>query len=124
MICTKCGHQVADGGVFCCFCGEKLDTAGQQVQPFYSQQNYSAVHRHPGEGTATGALVCGIVGLFLAGLILGIIAIVQGKNAKKLGYTGGKATAGIVLGIVDIVGVVFILPAYILLLTVINGSMY
>jgi uncharacterized transporter YbjL len=47
-------------------------------------------------------MICGIVGLVVAGLILGIIAIVQGNNAKKLGYTGGQATAGIVLGVIDI----------------------
>ena len=79
---------------------------GQQVPPQYGQpyqQNYYAGQKHPADGTATAALVCGIIGLFIFGLILGIIAIVQGSRAKKLGYPGGKATAGIVLGIIDIV---------------------
>ena len=60
---------------------------------------------------ATVALVLGIIGLFLAGMILGIIALVMGIKAKKAitenpGMYGGsgKATAGIVLGIIAIVG--------------------
>jgi len=48
-------------------------------------------------------MVCGIIGFVVAGLILGIIAITQGTKAKNLGYVGGKATVGIVLGIIDIV---------------------
>jgi len=55
------------------------------------------------------ALICGIVGLFIAGLILGVIAITQGAKAKAMGHTGGKATAGIVLGVIDIVGWIIII---------------
>ena len=58
-------------------------------------------------GKATASLVCGIVGLILAGFILGIIAIVLASMAKKeIARTGqaggGLATAGMVLGIIDI----------------------
>gem|GEM_PF-6595292 len=60
---------------------------------------------------ATTAMVLGIIGLFVAGMILGIIALVMGLKAKKAisenpGMYGGsgKATAGIVLGIIGIVG--------------------
>ena len=77
----------------------------QQGNPY--QQNYYTGGRPPGDNAATGALVCGIVGLFFAGFILGIIAIVQGNKAKRLGYPGGKATAGIVLGVIALCGWVF-----------------
>ena len=40
---------------------------------------------------------------------MGIIAIVQGFKAKKLGYTGGKANVAIILGIIGIVLWVYIL---------------
>lgn len=70
----------------------------------YQQYNYQQPYRHPGESAATGALICGIISLFVFGFILGIIAIVQASSAKKLGYVGGKATAGMVLGIIGIVG--------------------
>ena len=57
---------------------------------------------------ANDSLVYGIVGIFILGFILGIIAIVEGNKANSLGYVGGKATAGIVLGIIDIIGSIII----------------
>ena len=74
-------------------------------QPYQQQQPYYGLPLpHPGDSAASASLVCGIIGIFFFGLILGIIALVQGAKAKKLGYTGGKATAGIVLGVIDLVG--------------------
>lgn len=51
------------------------------------------------------------MGLFFFGLIFGIVAIVNANTCKKAGYSGGKATAGLVLGIIDIIGWAFILLA-------------
>jgi len=78
-----------------------------QPQPPYGQpyqQNYYVPQEQLGKSAATASLVCGIIGLFVLGLILGIIAIVQGRKAKALGYTGGMATAGIVLGVIGLIG--------------------
>jgi hypothetical protein len=70
------------------------------------------------DGKAVAALVCGLVGLVLAGIILGIIAIVFGVQSRKAidasrGQLKGRgmATAGLVLGIVDIVTNALILIA-------------
>ena len=59
---------------------------------------------------ATSSLVWGILGFFLCGLIFGIVAISNANKAKKLiqqqpdVYTGdGLATAGLVIGIIDLV---------------------
>jgi hypothetical protein len=59
------------------------------------------------------SLVCGIIGLFLCGVVLGPVAIYYGNQAKKEirasggRYTGeGFATAGIVLGIIAVVAFV------------------
>jgi Domain of unknown function (DUF4190) len=61
-------------------------------------------------GKATAAMVCGIVGILLCGVILGPIAIVLGTQAKnEIRASGGRltgegmATAGIVCGIIAIV---------------------
>lgn len=61
-------------------------------------------------GKATAAMICGIVGIFIAGLILGIIAIVLGSQAQSEinGSPGryrnlGQAKAGVILGVIDIV---------------------
>ena len=53
-----------------------------------------------GQGKATASLICGIVGLFLFGPILGIIAIVLAGQAERLGV---KATGGKVLGWIDVI---------------------
>ena len=59
---------------------------------------------------AVASMVCGIVGLIVCGIIMGIIALILGAQAKghisrTPGQYGGSgmATAGIVLGILDIV---------------------
>ena len=53
-------------------------------------------------------MICGIIGLFCFGFILGIIALVKGLSANKqlkaLGLPTGQAIAGIVLGIIGIAG--------------------
>jgi hypothetical protein len=61
-----------------------------------------------GSGQATAALVLGIIGLFIFGIILGIIAISLGSASmsatRSRGLpTRGAATAGVVLGIIDLV---------------------
>ncbi len=74
-------------------------------------ENYENVPQQAdpqGEKAATTSLVCGIVGLFIAGLILGIVAIVQSNKAKSLGVTNGKQKAGFILGIIDLVGMVLV----------------
>ena len=60
-------------------------------------------HERLATRAANMSLVCGIIGFFIGGLILGIIAIVQGNKAKRLGYPGGRATVGLVLGIIDVI---------------------
>jgi len=74
-------------------------------------------------GEAIASLVCAIIGLFTLGIILGPIAIVLAKTARRkiqddpeLGGDG-LATAGLVIGIVDtalwalgiIIGIIFLL---------------
>lgn len=71
----------------------------------YNQNNYNNLpQKQPGDGAATGCLVCGIISIFICGLILGIVGLVLGSNAKKQGYVGGKLTAGIVCSIIGLVG--------------------
>lgn len=62
---------------------------------------------------ATGALVCGIIGLLLCGIVLGPVAIYLGTQAKKEIRSSngrlkgdGMATAGIVMGIIAVIGFV------------------
>ncbi|MFC2172804.1 DUF4190 domain-containing protein [Acidobacteriota bacterium] len=71
--------------------------------------------RAPG---ALASLLCGIIGFFVCGPILGTIAIIQGNKARKLvrefpeQYTGGGlGTAGLVMGIIDLVGWALVMMA-------------
>jgi hypothetical protein len=48
------------------------------------------------------SLVCGIVGLFCFGILLGPVAIILGRQAQRDGAPGGMAKAGEILGYVDV----------------------
>jgi hypothetical protein len=63
---------------------------------------YGAPPPAASSGTGTAALVCGIIGLFVCGPILGIIAVVLGRRAQAGGQRGGTARAGEILGYIDI----------------------
>ena len=57
----------------------------------------------PGEGKATGALVCGILSFICAPVIASIIGIILALGAKKEGYVGSKAQIGLILCIISLV---------------------
>jgi hypothetical protein len=70
------------------------------------KDHYVAKSTAPG---ADASLNCAVIGLFVCGIILGPIAIINANKAKKLiaknpdKYIGeGKATAGLVIGIIDL----------------------
>jgi hypothetical protein len=97
----------------------------QQSQPVPSQYNYAPSqevyyqqviqqNEQAAKKAANTSLTCGIVGLFFAGLIFGIIAISQGNKAKRLGYTGKNASTGITLGIISIIAWALIVYFWIL----------
>lgn len=69
----------------------------QPYQPGGYQDPYRSIE---GEKAAQLSLILGIVGLFVAGIILGPLAIWQAKKAERLGV---PATAGKVLGWINVV---------------------
>lgn len=84
---------------------------GSYQQNYYQQDMYqqsfnNQVNTPDLENKATMALVFGLIGLFFAGVIFGILALVNANACKKAGYTDGKVTAGFVLGILDLVALV------------------
>lgn len=84
----------------------------QYQQPPYQQyqqpQYLPPMPPQPGKGQATASLICSIFSLVVSymgpfaivGVILGIIAIVTSACAKKKGFIGGMATAGLTMGII------------------------
>jgi hypothetical protein len=97
-LCPHCRLQIDEGSMLCPFCGKGL------VSP-------DGIYRGP-QTTAPGAvasLVLGILGIFVCGLIFGIMAIQKANEAKELIENdpslsgGGIATAGKVMGILSLV---------------------
>lgn len=76
-------------------------------QGMYQQDMYQNSYNQPNlqelDNKATMAMVFGIIGIFFAGIIFGILALVNANACKKAGYSNGKVTAGFVLGIIDLV---------------------
>ena len=93
--CPFCGADIPIQALKCKFCGEWIS----QIQ---SQQP----GKKGSDGYATASLILGLVGLFLVGFITGILAIVFGSIALGNPKTTrkGSAKAGIILGIIDIIG--------------------
>jgi len=126
MICS-CGARYPDIDEACRFCGTRnanyvppepvkeeppVDPrfSGQPLLGYEAiseqrqfQNNYQFEQSRAANSAANVSLISGILGIFLAGLILGVFAIVKGRKARRLGYVGAKATAGIFLGVFDVV---------------------
>ena len=104
--CPDCGEDVAKGAAKCPYCGKLLRKRAGRAR--FTRRS----------DTARNALICGILSIFCCGIILGPIAIIQALKAKKEIAAsrgaltgGGMATAGLVCGIVGMVGAVLILLA-------------
>lgn len=75
-------------------------------QPYSTLQSADGVSPEAGKARTT-SLVLGIIGLFIFGIILGPLAIMQANKAERL---GARATAGKVLGMVcTIFGIISII---------------
>ena len=129
--CMHCGTMLGDDEKFCPNCGAKAEVEKAEVkeEPVVVN-NTQTVNTNASQagvapktnGLAIAAMVCGIVGIFIANLWLGIIALSLGiaaKNKLKIfpeQKGKGMATAGIVLGIIDlalaVLGFIITLVAY------------
>lgn len=119
--CNHCGTMLAEDEKFCPNCGAKAEAKSEVVkeaevvannQTTSTQSNLNNnVNQATGtktNGMAIASMVCGIVGLFIGALWLGITALclsIAAKNRLKVfpeEKGKGMATAGLVLGIIDI----------------------
>jgi hypothetical protein len=95
--CPKCGYTITFGTELCPMCRAITSPDG-----IYRGPRFNA----PG---AVSSMVMGIIGLFFCGVVLGPLAISNSSKARRaiaMDPTltgGGMATAGMVLGIIDLV---------------------
>lgn len=131
--CQNCGHEMADEELFCGQCGTPAqnatssyssdsgvgdtydpgEVASSVSEPVYLSNYGGSTYQQPVNsqkylGDAIAGFVCGLVGLFLFPVIMGIVAVsvssLSLNKLKKNPQMGkGLATAGLVLGIVDLV---------------------
>lgn len=122
--CMHCGAMINEGDKFCQNCGasnfEEKETV-KEVEEVVTTQNYEVQNNNnyntqstqtqgqvtKTNGLAIASMVCSIVGLFIATIFLGIIGLCLGISAKRkievFNEKGkGMATAGFVIGIIDI----------------------
>jgi hypothetical protein len=92
-------------------------SGGYQAGPYQSYQpSYAALE---GEKAAQLSLILGLVGLFVAGFVLGPLAIWQATKAERLGV---PATAGKILGwIVTVLYALAILATIVVVIIVVAG---
>lgn len=120
--CNHCGTMLSEDEKFCPNCGAKAESKSEVVnetatvvnntQTVSSQSNINnnvnQAKPQKTNGLAIASMVCGIVGLFIGALWLGITALclsIAAKNRLKVfpeEKGKGMATAGLVLGIIDI----------------------
>jgi Domain of unknown function (DUF4190)/Uncharacterised protein family UPF0547 len=96
--CPQCAERVQGAALVCRFCGHRFDG-----QPGVVQSGPPST-----SGAAVAAFICSLVGLWIAGLPLGIHA------QRQIDQSGGRltgrgfATTGVVLGILGILGTVIL----------------
>ena len=120
--CSQCGTAIGAGVKFCPNCGQPAQGMPQpmaypppQYQPPQYRANPQAQYGTSPNDTANWALGLGIAAIFLLGALAGIPAIIVGNNAKKqleaTGLPTGKATAGIVMGVISLIWSFFLFIA-------------
>lgn len=122
--CTNCGTKMNETDRFCPNCGTDSNTGATPVQNNnVVQQNYSNAQANNNNvvsggtkktnGLAVTSFVCSMVGIVVFGLIMGILAICFGavglSRSKYFPEESGKgfAVTGIVVGIIEVIIMIF-----------------
>jgi uncharacterized membrane protein (DUF485 family) len=64
---------------------------------------------HEGRKYRRNSIIIGVIGLFLFGIAAGVVAFIMARRAEA---NGVKATAGKVLGVLDVLGGIIVLTVY------------
>lgn len=130
MLCNNCGHENADGVIFCVNCGNEMHPqAAEVVEPTCAEP----VMPKPAKIMGLIAMICGIVSLVMclcygSGLVFGIAGLVLGilakKKAAEVNLKNSQAQLGFTLGLIGLIANILFYVAYIIFYVVaILGSM-
>lgn len=111
MFCPRCGHENANGELFCAMCGESLKEKPKPNIFKNDQPGFYYVEDRRYSGKAIAGFILSLVGIIVAGIICGTIGIVfsilglsEIRNQNRRGY--GLAVAGLVISIIDVIAVI------------------
>ena len=122
--CKYCGEVIHINAVVCPACGSQVEqvtaygTAPVYIDTRTPEERQLHANQKLADATANSAiaaLVAGMVLWFLSGLF-GIIALVNGIKASRMGYKGAKSTVAIVLGIGQILLGIIMLVIFVITL--------
>lgn len=83
-----------------------MDSSHDDRNPYGQQPGYPGGAAAEGEKHKRNSVILGVIGLFIAGILLGPLALWQAGKAQALGV---QATAGKVLGWIDLVAGILLL---------------
>jgi hypothetical protein len=69
----------------------------------------AAFHLRQGQKYRRSSIIIGIIGLFLFGIAAGVVAFIMARRAEAEGV---KATAGKVLGVLDVIGGIIVISVF------------
>ncbi|MDF9749045.1 hypothetical protein [Arthrobacter sp. ES3-54] len=74
-----------------------------------TESEAAAFHLQQGMKYRRNSIIIGVIGLFLFGIAMGLVAIMMARRAEAAGV---KATAGKILGVLDLIGGIIVITIF------------
>ncbi|MFE4227307.1 hypothetical protein ACFRJ8_05420 [Arthrobacter sp. NPDC056886] len=88
---------------------ESNDLRTGTTQDGPTESEAAAFHLQQGLKYRRNSIIIGVIGLFLFGIAMGFVAIMMARRAEAAGV---KATAGKVLGVLDLIGGIIVITIF------------
>lgn len=91
------------------YMNESNDVRAGTTQEVPTESEAAAFHLQQGQKYRRNSIIVGVIGLFLFGFAMGFVAIMMARRAEAAGF---KATAGKVLGVLDLIGGIIVITIF------------